>query len=93
MVNRPIAVLACEPFWDFYYRCEGKYYQPFNIPPSLNNSELLEPIASPHEMVSEALRMRNCLANRISRVQSGNRIFFKTRDGTPVNTELVDCIN
>lgn len=76
-------------FWDLYFRCEGRYLMPFSIPASLSGSQLLEPIVSPQAMVSEAIRMRNCLANRISRVQSGNRIFFRLRDGTPVNAELV----
>jgi len=76
-------------FWDLYFRCEGRNWLPFVIPDALNESKLLEPIASPQEMSSEADRMKNCLANRSSRVQSGNRIFFRLRDGTPVNTELV----
>lgn len=76
-------------FWDLYFRCEGKYWLPFSIPASLRASPLLEPIASPVEMVAEALRMKNCLANRISRVQSGNRVIFRPRDGSPINAELV----
>jgi hypothetical protein len=76
-------------FWDLYFRCEGKYIQPFSIPESFFESPLVEPIASPQDMVLEGFRMGNCLANRISRVQSGNRIFFKLRGGAPINAELI----
>ena len=83
------AVKSRGDFWDLYFRCEGKNWLPFVIPDVLNHSKLVEPIASPQEMSLEADRMKNCLANRSSRVQSGNRVFFRLRDGTPVNTELV----
>ena len=76
-------------FWDFYFECEGKHLLPFVTPPSLMTSQLLEAIGSPKEMVSEATRMKNCLASRTCRVISGRRFFFRLRDGTPVNSELV----
>ena len=76
-------------FWDFYFQCEGKHKSPFSIPATLTQSDLLEPIMTPQEMVSESLNMENCLASLISRVHIGNRIYFKKRDGYPVNCELV----
>lgn len=76
-------------FWDFYDRCEGRYWHPFDIPESFTRSELLEPIASPLDMEAEALRMNNCLAIRVSRVQSGSRVYFRLRDHGMVNAELV----
>jgi hypothetical protein len=76
-------------FWDLYFRCEGRYLLPFSIPACFSQSKVLAPIASPQDMVSEAIRMRNCLANRISRVHGGNRVFFTLRDGGLVNSELV----
>lgn len=75
--------------WDLYFRCEGKYSLPFSLPATLSNSNLLEPIVSPQEMEFEAILMRNCLANRISRVHNGNRIFFRLRDRSLVTAELV----
>ena len=83
------AIKSRGDFWDLYFRCEGRNWVPFIIPETLKQSKLLEPISSPQEMSSEADRMKNCLFNRSSRVQSGNRIFFRLRDGTQVNTELV----
>jgi hypothetical protein len=76
-------------FWDFYFRCEGKYWLPFDFPSSISTSELLEPIASPLQMQAEGLCMNNCLANRVSRVLSGNRIYFRLLDNGEVNAELV----
>lgn len=76
-------------FWDLYFRCGAKYWMPFSFPVSLLESQLLEPIASPQEMVSESIRMRNCLGTRISQVVRGDRIFFRLRNGIPVNAELV----
>jgi hypothetical protein len=83
------AITSKGDFWDFYYRCEGKYLRPFHLPQSLSNSELLEPIASPQQMEAEALRMKNCLARRVSRVWGGSRIYFRLRDSKPVDAELV----
>lgn len=76
-------------FWDFYFRCEGKHDCRFEIPCGMAASELLEPLGSPGQMESEALRMSNCLANRVSRVWSGNRFYFRARHGTAVDAELV----
>ena len=76
-------------FWDFYFRCEGKYWRPFDLPQSANTSELLEPLASPLDMQAEGLRMRNCLASRVSRVLDGSRIYFRLRGDPPVDAELV----
>jgi hypothetical protein len=76
-------------FWDFYFRCEGKYWQAFDIPKSLFSSTILKPIGTPLEMEEEAFRMKNCLANRVSRVRSGGRIYFRRSNGTPVDAELV----
>lgn len=76
-------------FWDFYFQCEGKHLLPFVTPQSFMDSPLLEPIGSSKDMMSEAIRMKNCLASRTSSVQSGHRFFFRLRDGTPVNSELV----
>lgn len=83
------AIQSTGDFWDLYFHCEGKFLKPFSIPGVLSKSEFVEPLSSPQAMESEALRMRNCLANRISRVQAGSRIFFRLRDGSPVNAELV----
>jgi len=76
-------------FWELYFRCEGKYWLPFQFPSSLPQSELLEPILSPLEMDAEALLMKNCLSTRSSRVLSGDRIYFRMRDKTPVDAELI----
>ena len=76
-------------FWDFYVRCEGRHWRPFNIPETFFSSTLLRPLKTPQEMEAEAFRMRNCLANRVSRVRSGCRIYFRLSDEAPVNAELV----
>ena len=76
-------------FWDFYFQCEGKHKSQFTIPATLTKSELLEPILTPQAMVSEGLKMQNCLASQISHVHIGNRIYFKMIDGCLVNAELV----
>jgi hypothetical protein len=89
MLRTAAAIDSNGEFWDFYFRCEGKYWQPFNLPHSLSISELLDPIASPLEMEAEGLSMNNCLANHVSRVLSGNRIYFRLRDNTEVDAELV----
>ena len=89
MLRTAAAIDSKGEFWDFYFRCEGKYWQPFNLSPSLSTSELLDPIASPLQMEAEGLSMNNCLANRVSRVLSGNRIYFRLRDNTEVDAELV----
>ena len=56
--------------------------------PTLHDKDAL--IASPLAMEAEALHMRNCLANRVSRVLSGSRIYFRLRTGTDssVDAEL-----
>jgi hypothetical protein len=76
-------------FWDLYFRCEGKYWQPFRFPATLPQSNLLEPILSPLDMDAEGLLMKNCLSTRASRVLSGDRIYFRMRDKTPVDAELI----
>jgi len=76
-------------FWDFYFHCEGQYSRPFTIAKALCESELLEPIGSPQAMEAEGRRMENCLGNRVSRVRGGKRVYFKPRDRTSVNAELV----
>jgi hypothetical protein len=76
-------------FWDLYFRCEGKYWQPFRFPATLPPSDLLEPISSPLDMDAEGLLMKNCLSTHTSRVLSGDRIYFIMRDKTPVDTELI----
>lgn len=83
------AVRSRGDLWDLYFRCEGRHLQPFALPAQLIESELLEPIASPLDMVLEAARMNNCLGKRIGRVRSGNRIFFKMRGGALVDAEIV----
>ncbi len=89
MLRTAAALDSKGEFWDLYFRCEGKYWQSFNLPHSLCTAELLEPIASPLQMQAEGLCMNNCLANRVSRVLSGNRIYFRLRDNTEVNAELI----
>jgi len=76
-------------FWDLYFRCEGKYCQPFRFPATLPKSDLLEPILTPLDMDAEGLLMKNCLSTRTSRVLSGDRIYFRMRDKTPVDAELI----
>ena len=76
-------------FWDLYFRCEGKFLAPFCLPDAVRLSALFAPISSPKEMMSEALRMSNCLANRISVALGGGRIFLKLRGNTPMNAELI----
>jgi hypothetical protein len=76
-------------FWDLYFRCEGKYWRPFRFPATLPTSALLEPIASPMDMEAEGLLMKNCMPSLISRVQSGDRLYFRTRDNFSVNAELI----
>jgi hypothetical protein len=83
------AIKSRGDFWDLYFRCEGKHLSPFSIPPCWQESPLLAPIASPQDMMAEAIRMKNCLASRVSRVQSQSRYFFRLRDGSPINAELV----
>jgi hypothetical protein len=76
-------------FWDLYFRCEGRYWQSFRFPAGLPHSDILEPISSPRDMDAEGLLMKNCLSTRTSRVLSGDRIYFRMRDRTPVDAELI----
>lgn len=76
-------------FWNFYFQCEGKHLLPFLTPLAFKESRFLEPIGSSKEMMSEATRMKNCLAARTCQVLNGRRFFFRLRDGTPANSELV----
>lgn len=76
-------------FWDFYFRCEGSYWRPFEVPYAFTNSEFLEVIASPLDLDAEGMRMSNCLGKRASDVQSGRRVYFRPRDQDLVNAELV----
>jgi len=89
LLRRAAAMEHRAEFWDLYFRCEGKYWQPFRLPAGLPQSELLEPILSPLDMDTEALVMKNCLSARSSRVLSCDRVYFRMRDRTPVNAELI----
>ena len=75
--------------WDLFFWCQGRNRRPFDIPFGLLESRLIEPVRSPHDMVQESKRMVNCLDKRISRVWSGNRIYFKGCNGLAVDAELV----
>ena len=75
--------------WDLYFRCQGTYGRPFQLPRSLPHSPLLEPLSSPMQMDAEGLVMKNCLPNRVSRVLSGSRIYFRLLGKDLVTAELV----
>lgn len=76
-------------FWDLYFRAEGRFQQPFDIPDVFMCGALLEPLATPSAMQAEAVRMGNCLANRASTVRNGSRVYFRPRDGALINADLV----
>jgi hypothetical protein len=88
LVRSAGSVASNGAFWDFYYRCDGRYSRPFDLPLAFTASALLEPIATPAALDAEATRMQNCLATRASRVHSGNRVYFRLREGG-VDAELV----
>ena len=75
--------------WDLYFWCQGRNRRPFDLPYGVEDGRLIEPLRSSNDMVQESKRMVNCLDKRISRVWSGNRIYFKGRNGMGFDAELV----
>jgi len=79
--------------WDLFFWCQGRNRRPFDMPFGLLDSDLIEPIRSPQDMVLESKRMVNCLDKRVSRVWSRNRIYFKGCNRLKVDAELVRQAN
>jgi hypothetical protein len=75
--------------WNFFFECTECAVKPFVFPESFSGSPLLELLETSEQMRSEGLQMRNCVAQRVSRVVAGWDAYFHWKGAQPATVQLV----
>jgi hypothetical protein len=82
-------VTSIGSFWDYFFECVGKRWQPVALPDPFLRSPMLKPLRTVKELGREGRRMQNCLAGRAGSVRTGQRAYFRWQGAEFATVELV----
>jgi hypothetical protein len=82
-------VASIGSFWDYFFECVDKPWGPFDLPEKFLLSPMLKPLKTIHELESEGLKMKNCLASHVTNVQAGRMVYFSWQGDQPATVQFV----
>ncbi len=82
-------VTSTGSFWDWFFECVDKPWQPFDLPERFLFSPMLRPLRSIKELEKEGLSMKNCLAGQVANVLQGRQVYFRWLGAQPATVQFV----
>jgi hypothetical protein len=77
LVAKASGVNSRGSFWDCFFECTSRPWQPFDLSERFLYSPMLKALTTTKELEREGLRMNNCLANEAGNVLAGRKAYFR----------------
>jgi hypothetical protein len=89
LTRKARGVRSIGSWWDYFFESTECRWKPFAFPESFSTSPLLKLLETSEQMKSEGLRMKNCVGQRVSRVEAGWDAYFHVRGTQPATVQMV----